>query len=257
MKKVLFAVLLIAALIPLAVAQSHHSPQASLDRDVEVQIPARPAVMGNPPHNPVSEAAPSYCKPCLFYAGDFDSTASDANGLANEWDVIVSTGAAVYAPFLVPKGKTWTVTGLFTNNFASLATLDPATSPYDVRKGIPTAGGTGGKSVCNGTLASKNVDTKLNDFGYEIYSTQVKGIKKCTLKAGKYWLSVIPYCTGSECASYRAFESNDDGAMANKLGTEPANNSFFNSAFFGATWQPSSNQQASARFSDGVMGKSK
>jgi len=254
-KKMLFVVALVAALIPMAVAQT---PQANLDRSVDVRVPAQPAVLGNPPHNPVSDKAPKYCKPCLFYAGDFDSNASDANGLANEFDVIISSGAAVYAPFTVPKGKTWTVTGLFTDNFASLSTLDPATSPYDIRKSIPAGGGTGGKEVCDGKLKSTNTDTGLNDFGYEIYATKVTGIKKCTLKTGTYWESVIPYCTGNECSDYRAFEANDDGAMANKVGPlEPANDSFFNSAFFGATWQPSTEQQSSSRFSDGVIGKAK
>jgi len=260
MKKMLFAAALVAALIPFAAAQdSHRLPQASLDREVDVQVPARPAVLGNPRIQ--VPGAPSYCKPCLFYAGDFDSNASDANGLANEFDLIISSGAAVYAPFLVPAGKTWTVTGLFTDNFEGSATLDPATSPYEVRKGIPTAGGTGGHLVCHGSAKSTNTDTHLSDFGFEVYATKVK-VKKCSLKAGKYWESVIPYCTNpndSACTNnYRGFEANDDGAMAHKVGKpEPANNSFFNSVFFGATWSPSSNFQSSSRFSDGVIGTAK
>jgi len=261
MKKMLFAAALVAALIPFAAAQdSHRLPQASLDREVDVQVPARAAVLGNP--RPAQAlATPAYCKPCLFYAGDFDSNASDANGLANEFDLIVSSGAAVYAPFKVPKGKTWTVTGLFTDNFESSATLDPATSPYEVRKGIPAAGGSGGKLVCHGMAKSTNTDTKLNDFGFEVYATKVK-VKKCSLKGGvKYWESVIPYCTnpndGACTNNYRGFEANDDGAMANHKGVEPANDSFFNSAFFGAVWAPSSSFQSSSRFSDGVIGTSK
>jgi len=256
-KKMICVLALVAALIPFAVAQNNSRlPQASLDREVDVRVPATPgspAVLGNPRH--VTPAPPSYCKPCLFYAGDFDSNASNANGLANEVDTIVSSGAAVYTPFIINETRPWTVTGLFTDNFASLSTLDPATSPYEVRNKIPAAGGTGGKLVCHGKSKSTNTDTGLNDFGYEIYATKVK-VAKCTLKAGKYWESVIPYCTGSECSNYRAFEANDDGAMNHKFGpTEPANNSFFNSVFFGATWQPSSQQQSSSRFSDGVIGK--
>ena len=260
MKKMLFAAALIAALIPFAVAQDSRAPQASLDREVDVRVPARAAVLGNPRH--VTPKAPSYCKPCLFYAGDFDSNASDANGLANEFDVTINTGAAVYAPFKVPAGKTWTVTGLFTDNFQSAQTLDPKTSPYEVRKGIPAAGGTGGKLVCHGKKTATAVPTGLSGFGFNVYAVKVKGIAKCTLKGGvKYWESVIPYCTNpndSDCANgYRAFEANDDGAMANHFGPkEPANNSFFNSVFFGATWSPSSNFQSSSRFSDGVIGTS-
>jgi len=256
-KKMIYVAALVAALIPFAVAQDNSRiPQASLDREVDVRVPAipgSPAVLGNPRH--VTPAPPTYCKPCLFYAGDFDSNASDANGLANEVDVIISSGAAVYAPFIINENKPWTVTGLFTDNFASLSTLDPATSPYEIRHYIPAGGGSGGKLVCHGVSASTNTDTGLNDFGYEVYATKVK-VTNCTLPGShKYWESVIPYCTGSECSNYRAFEANDDGAMAHRVGAlEPANQSFFNSVFFGATWQPSSQQQSSSRFSDGVIG---
>ena len=255
MKKIICAAALIAALIPFAAAEEHHLPQASLDREVDVRVPALPAVLGNPRH--VTPGPPSYCKPCLFYAGDFDSTASDANGLANEVDVIVSSGAAVWAPFTVPKGKTWTVTDMFTDNFASLQDLIPSTIPYGIREGITS--GNGGKVVCGGKKKGVNIPTGMDDFGYQVYATRVSGIKNCVLKSGMYWESVIPYCTNTTtCSDYRAFEANDDGAMKHKFGPEePANDSFFNSVFFGAVWEPSSEQQSSSRFSDGLSGTSK
>jgi hypothetical protein len=253
----LFAAALIAALIPFAVAQDSRAPQASLDREVDVRVPARAAVLGNPPHQ--TPGPPAYCSPCLFYAGDFDSNASDANGLANEFDVTISSGAATYAPFKVPAATTWTVTGLLTDDFLSAATLDPKTSPYEVRKGIPAAGGTGGHLVCHGTKKSTATATGLSDFGFNVYAVRVRKIAGCSLKTGKYWETVIPYCTNpndSTCANgYRGFVTNDDGAHAHKFGgTEPANNSFFNSVFFSATWQPSSDQQSSSRFTIGVEG---
>ncbi len=261
MKVTLLAAALMASLISIAVAQEYsHTPQASLDRELDWQAPDREAVSGDPPRQ--SPTPPSYCKPCLFYAGDFDSNASDANGLANEVDIIVSTGAAVYTPFIVPKGKTWTVTGLFTNNGIVYGTqsLDPKVIPYEVRKDIPKNGGHGGKLVCHGrkpgTLTSTQEDGELY-----VYATQVRNIKGCRLPAGKYWLSVVPYCTNkndNNCRNWRMFLVNDDGAMAHRYGLlEPANNSFFNSVYFGAVWEPSSEQQSSARFSVGVEGTSK
>jgi hypothetical protein len=257
MKTTLFAVALMIALIPVAVAQDYRVPQASLDREVDVRGPAQTASLGR--LQPAAQTPPSYCKPCLFYAGDWDSNASDANGLANEVDIIVSTGAAVYTPFIVPKGKTWTVTGLFTDNFMlSGAYVDPKTSPYEIRKGIPKAGGSGGTLVCHGTGATTLVDTG-NVF--LIVATKVSNIQGCQLPAGKYWMSVLPYCTNkndSSCDYWRAFLANDDGAMANRFGPlEPANDSFFNSVFFGANWEPSSEQQSSSRFSVGVEGTAK
>ena len=262
MTKTLFAVALIAALISMAAAQEGRLPQASLDREVDLQVPAVPAVLGNPP--PVSPDPPKYCTPCLFYAGDFDSTASDANGLANEMDVIVNTGAAVYAPFEVPKGKKWKVEGLFTDNFLTAGTLDPATSPYDIRENITS--GNGGTQItgCFGNAKAVAVPTGLSDFGYSIFAVKVKlPGKKCVLNGGKdgdgteYWESVVPVCTNAQkCPNgYRGFEANDDGAMLHQYGpAEEANDSFFNSVFFGANWQPSSQQQSSSRFSDGVEG---
>jgi len=251
-KKMLFAVALIAALIPFATAANNRAPQASLDREVDVLVPAHPAVLGNP--RVVAPGAPSYCKPCLFYAGDFDSTASDANGLANELDVIVSSGAAVWVP-VKPNGN-WSVTGIFSDNFASVSTLDPATSPYGIRSGVTS--GSGGKVVCSGNAKATNTDTHLSDFGYEIYATKVAA-KKCSLKKNTtYWENVYPVCTNSgscDGGDYRAFNANDDGAEAHKFGpAEPANDSFFNSVFFGSTWEPSSDQQSSSRFSVGLEG---
>lgn len=263
MKKMLFAAALVAALISIAAAEdSHRLPQANLDREVDVQVPARAAVLGNPHAAERTPAAPTYCKPCLMYAGDFDSNASDANGLANENDVTISSGAATYAPFIVPKGKTWTVTGLLTDDFLSAQVLDPTATPYEVRKGIPAAGGNGGKLVCHGTKTGTAVTTGLQGFGFFIYAVRVRGVKGCTLKAGKYWETTIPQCTNSNDSSctngYRGFLTNDDGAMAHQFGPkEPANNSFFNSVFFGATWQQSSQQQSSSRFTIGVEGKQK
>jgi hypothetical protein len=184
-KKVLLLTTFVLAIASLVVAQDSRMPQASLDR--ETGIISHPHV-GQTVRTP---GAPKFCKPCLFYAGDFDSNASDANGLANEVDVIVSQ-AGTYAPFVVKKGATWTVTGLLGTNFMSSATLSPTTSPYEVRKGVKS--GSGGKLVCHGTKKNKVTDTGLNDFGYEIYAVAVP-VKNCTLKAGKYWQDVVPYCT--------------------------------------------------------------
>ena len=254
----LMAALMMAALMPVAAAQDNfRPPQASLDRDLDLQPGDAENLID---HSHRAPGPPSYCKPCLFYAGDFDSDASDANGLANEVDLIDSTGSAVYTPFFVPKGKTWTVTGLFTNNFLFHATLDPATSPYEIRQGIPKAGDSGGKLVCHGRKPA-TLTIVIADY-VSIYATKVEHIKGCRLSPGKYWMTVIPYCTNthdSQCENgYRALLSNDDGAMAYRFGPlEPANNSFFNSKFYGAHWDPTSKWQSSARFSVGVEGTAK
>jgi hypothetical protein len=57
------------------------------------------------PHN--------YCKPCLFYAGDWGPKDSDHSGMANEDDGLIPFAAA-YVPFDVPKTQQWKATGVFT-----------------------------------------------------------------------------------------------------------------------------------------------
>jgi hypothetical protein len=247
---------LVAVLIAFAAAQDNDRlAQASLDREINIPRAAGTVANGGLPQ---AQTPPSYCKPCLFYAGDFDDYASDANGLANEFDIIVSTGAAVYAPFIVPKGKIWTVTGLFADNFLEVGVLDPVIIPYEIRKGIPKNGGNGGTLVCHGRKPATLTNTFLSEW-FQIYATKVEHIKGCRLPAGKYWMSVVPYCTNAaSCRNDRGFEANDDGAMAHRFGPiEPANNSFFNSVYFGAVWEPSSEQQSSKRFSVGVEGTAK
>ena len=249
MKTTLLAFALVAVLISCAAAQDN-DPQASLD-------PRGEAVHTKLPQ---AQTPPNFCQPCLFYAGDFDSNASDANGIPNEVDLIVSTGAAVYAPFIVPKGKTWTVTGVLTVSILGGDIVDPATIPYEVRKDIPKSGGNGGQLVCHGKKPAIVIDTGIcQDFGLPCYAIIVGNIKGCRLPSGKYWLSLVPDCTNKNlCGDWRAFVMNDDGAMAHRYGPlEPANNSFFNSEYYGAVWEPSTEQQSSTRFDVGVRGTAK
>jgi hypothetical protein len=256
-KKMLFAAALTAGLITIAAAQDTRLPQASLDRELNIPRAAGTAASDRPAQ---TQTPPTFCKPCLFYAGDFDSTASDANGLYNEVDISVGTGAATYTPFIVPKGKTWTVTGLFTVEFMPSTRINPNTVPYEVRKDIPKSGGSGGHLVCHGKRTATVMDTDIcDDFGYPCYAIVANNIQGCRLPSGKYWLTVIPYCMEqTTCKSWFAFVTNDDGAMAHRYGPlEPANDSFFNSVYFGAVWEPSSEQQSSSRFSVGVEGTEK
>lgn len=254
MKHTLLAPALVAALFSYAAAQDLTAPKASLDPE-----PARSSNLASPSQK--VPGPPSFCKPCLFYAGDFDSNASDANGLANEKDIIVSSGAATYVPFVVPRSRVWNVTGLFTLNFMSGYQLDPNESPYEVRKDIPRSGGNGGQLVCHGRKhATVTASRACQGFGFECFYVKVNNVKNCRLAAGKYWLSVVPDCTNiGVCGSnWRAFVTNDDGAMVNRYGRlEPANDSFFNSKYFGAVWEPTTDQQTSKRFSAGVEGTEK
>ena len=93
--------------------------------------------------------------------------------------------------------------------------LDPKVIPYEVRKGIPKKGGNGGKLVCHGRKPG-TLTFSQEDGEFYIYATRVRNIEGCRLPAGKYWLSVVPYCTNkndSNCTYWRMFLMNDDGVM--------------------------------------------
>jgi hypothetical protein len=79
---------------------------------------------------------PPYCKPCLFYGGDFDPSGPSPNALENQ---DAQTGyAALYVAFAVPANQTWTVAGVFSNNlaFASAAKLAPPQIEWSISTGV-------------------------------------------------------------------------------------------------------------------------
>ena len=71
---------------------------------------------------PVGTEEPCILNSCLMYAGDFNSTGQNPNGLWNGTNTLFNITGAVYIPITIPKkfkgakGKTdWQVGGLFVN----------------------------------------------------------------------------------------------------------------------------------------------
>ena len=91
---------------------------------------------------------PAVCNPCLFYGGDFNPESSNANALVNELTTGVVSGAFVYVPFVVPEGKVWTVTALFSNNLSYTEVIDPESAIWSISTGVTQ--GSGGNTVANG-----------------------------------------------------------------------------------------------------------
>ena len=182
----------------------------------------------------------------LFYAGDFDPTNPNANGLANENDAIVGGnpyGAATYENFTTdPSG--WNVTGLFSNN---LSQLTPTAGYWEIRSGVSE--GNGGTLVASGTGAVNNTPTGRSGFGYTEYKNEVDGLNVTLTGGTQYWEAVVPVCT--TCAG-RAFNTNTFGL--NQIGTNTPNQQFFNSSFFGANFTNANNEGVFPAFSQGVVG---
>ena len=202
-----------------------------------------PAPAANEP-----QSTPPYCNPCLFYGGDFDVKNPNADTFANE--NIIPGGssilAQIYSPFQVPKGQTWTVTGLFINSIAYPTALDPVATPWEIRKGIPLKGGRGGKLVASGTANATMTPTGRYLNGTPEYTILVMLDSPVTLKAGRYWENVTPQCTeggNSQCTAegFTGFLESDmetkAGKGVNGFGpAEPWRDSFWNAPDFGLTW---------------------
>jgi hypothetical protein len=220
--------------------------------------------------NTEARTPPKYCKPCLFYGGDFDVKNPAADTLANE--NILPGGSAtlsqIYSPFRIPKGQVWKVTGLFVNSVDTYTVLDPVQTPWEIRKGIPKNGGNGGTLVAHGTAKATMKPTGRSLNGFPEHTIMVKWSKPVTLKSGIYWENVTPQCTNSNNSQCTAsgfvgyFESDMEtkGGFHGYGPAEPWDNSFWNAPIFGLTWANSFTvcQQRHApgcdAFSAGVIG---
>lgn len=204
-------------------------------------------------------APPAYCNPCLFYSGDFSPLDPNANGLANENDLFVST-SRVYAA--VRPDRDWYVTDVFVNVLSSSSVLDPTLTPWDIRTGV--SAGNGGTDYRFGASAAAYAPTGRSAFGFTEYTVRVHLSTEALLRAGvTYYVNVMPQCTnaGNPMCNTRYFGSNVEpvGAPINHVGPPNVNgNSFFNSAFFGANYVPATDEGGGfQQFSFGLIGHPK
>jgi uncharacterized repeat protein (TIGR03803 family) len=192
------------------------------------------------------QAAPSYCKPCLFYGGDFDTSSPAADTFANEniYPGDSQTLSQIYSPFTVPAGQTWSVTGLFINTIAYPTALDPVATPWEIRTGIPIGGGNGGTLVASGTTNATMTTTGRSLNGVPEYTILVSWSTPVVLQPGTYWENVTPQCTdlnNSQCTAqgFTGFLESDTETMYGLNGwgpPEPWQNSFWNAPIFGLFW---------------------
>jgi hypothetical protein len=153
---------------------------------------------------------PSYCKPCLFYGGDFDISGPSPNALLNQ-NTYVEGSSAVYVPFAVPPNQTWTVAGLFSNNMLSTATLDPPQMQWSISTGISQ--GNPGIVIASGTAQATLTPTGRSWNGMNEYTAlgRLNANELVTLTPGHYWMTAVPQCTvqsiRSPCSGARYYMS--------------------------------------------------
>lgn len=243
--KIFWAFVVVAALITCAAAQDirYQKAKPAISNYVRLNnhiFQPRVGVSSPPP--------PSYCSPCLFYGGDLDLSAGGQNGLASETDLIIPGspyGAAVYSPFTVPKkgvkGKAdWSVVGLFANSLTFNGVLDPPTCFWTINSGV--SAGSGGTVVATGTDSCASTPTGRSDFGLTEFTINIAAVTggPTLEEPSTYWEAVVPQCTNaSDFNCFTRFFESDAETGLNAFGPpEPVDDSFFDSAFFGASFQP-------------------
>lgn len=273
LRKIFFSTALVAAVMllfaGLASAQDKGSITPTATIGEQVLHHPRPGVLKSPFRlmPKVGTLQPTYCSPCLFYAGDSNPTSPSANGLWDNNSAFFGISGVIYTPFLVTKpahcgGVCDTgVTGIGGN--IEYFPFPPSITGVDwsIVKGV-AAGGTPSSTtvICSGTdSAPVLTDTGRFFFGfYEEFATAASTGGACpaleTKKGGTiYWQTNAVDTTVFQLA----YESNvPDVPPPNAFGNpEPRDDSFFYSPAFGfATFTPATNLGAFDVFSTFLEG---
>ena len=214
MSKTLFAFTLIATLSLFAAAQDGRiSPPLTARENPQ-------AGSTNPGTEPMREKGSHYppgCPPrtCLYYAGDFDSTDSNANGLFNGNDTCCGLEGEVWVGVKPPKAAT--VTGATFNQFFTADFIGTNPTPFQTRIDITGGYFGGGTLVCNTTGNATMTQYGESDFGMVQYLYTVKKLAKpCKIakpskKVPSTYVNLLPT------------SNNGYGYLANVEDTKPKN----------------------------------
>jgi hypothetical protein len=205
---------------------------------------------------------PPLCKPCLFYAGDFDM--NDPNSLAfDDENTLAYPDTSTYGAVQIPRNHTVLVEGLlFQIIFDGAVKLDPDEVTWEIRAGVSE--GIGGNVVASGHMFGPALQPTGRFGNGPEYSVAVKVSPPVMLGAGTYWFNVTPLCLNkhdSICASpaYSSGASNTTQQANNVRGVlQPKHQIFVNSSALSYDWRnwcDFQNQQACASLSFGLIGK--
>ena len=229
MKKILFAVTLIAAFSVFAMG-------------AEIHKTAKESGNARLPGSAISLSSPHACTlekshPCVYYGGDIDPNDPEYNGLSNENDLFIAN-SFTYNEVAAPVAAK--ISAAFSNNLSTYGVIDPKTATWDFRTGVSE--GNGGTDIKSGDTAAEFTATGRNEFGYNEYELLTG--TSVSVPKGDVFYNVTPNCTNSsdpDCTSDpRYFESDTDGLNGiNSKYTVTSNNGMgpvFESTFFGINW---------------------
>lgn len=205
---------------------------------------------------------PDYCKPCLFYGGDFDPNGPNPQSVTNMDGLVIQ--ATTYVPFYIPVGQ-WTITGLFSNNLATENYINPAKIQWSISSGI--SAGNPGTLIASGTAFATWKPTGRRWRGQEEFTAlgHLTPQQAVTLTGpAVYWMSAVPMCTGNESlcshAEYGVTDVEDIPAPNHK-GIQPSNDAFFTESpdYYVPTWEPQGpcGGNGCNKFSAGLLGYAK
>jgi hypothetical protein len=249
MKKIPFALTLVAALSLSAAAQDAKTPAPTLDRHRDASA---------------CDAGSGLPSGLVFYGGDVNFNDPNGQAFANG-NTLGVPNTTTYGAVRVPETTHGMITGvLFALDAISTGSndFDPATATYDIRTGVSEENG--GTSVAGG---SGPLSLSLNGKCPSIFwAASVTLTSPLTVTPGTtYWVNLSPQCTdsGNQNCQGEPFYVVNTTQETNGIhaSVQPPGQMFFNSAFFGYTWanwcDPSLGQNAEscARLSFGLMGR--
>jgi len=195
-------------------------------------------------HGAAQPLQPTYCSPCLFYAGDSDPSNFNADGLWDNNSSYFGINGIIYTPFTPVKigkcgGKcAWLISGIGGNieMYPFPPTIDSVA--WSLVKGV-AAGGTPGSTttICSGTDSAPTItDTGRLFFGlYEEFNVTASTGGACKVKPSKKTPIVWQTNQVNTSVFQLAYESNvPDSPPPNAFGpAEPVDQSYFYSPAFG------------------------
>ncbi len=204
---------------------------------------------------------PSYCHPCLFYGGDFDSDNPNANSLPNAYTI--NTEETAYVPFYVPTGQVWTIKGLFSNNLSNTAYINPPQMRWSISTGI--GAGNPGTVVASGTVSATFTPTGRSFQEFTEYTVlgRLTPETAVTLNSGVYWMTAVPVCTkqiGYCVGAFYGVADVEDVPAPNHKGIQPNDDSYYSfpngQLYFVQAWGPSGvcGGVGCNKFSAGLLG---
>lgn len=232
-KKILFAIMLIAAFSVFATGQN---------------LTLRPAARGTtgsggntirltPPH----ACTVSKAHPCVYYGGDPNANDPELNAISNE-NTLFIPNSYTYTEVNVPVATS--ISASFSNNVTTNSVFDPKTATWFYRTGVSE--GNGGTLICSGNspaMFTPNDWLPIDNPQYEVLTTT-----RCKLPAGDVWFAVTPNCTNpndpsctgdNNTAEYWEWDTNNGPNAINGDFTVTSNTGLgpmFNSQYFGVTF---------------------